>query len=362
MPPSPWSITTGSASGCPARATAMLPIAVRTRASTSRPGSRLPLVAARKPTPRWRSSRICSRPPRNAFIPPRRSRATRAQVARSAPRRASARRLRSAGSRRQVPPRITKSHWLTSSTRSRSRARPVGASNADASKRSISWSRTGGAAVIPGVLPSSQASDRLELLDGDPVLRPPGRLLHSDDVLRDLGRAMVTTRTRAYPQPSHERPREPHPLRAIRGGAARLRALGGLGRLPPRAGRLAAGQLLDRDPAAQRDRGAAHGPRAQRLDPGRADPPRADAGPQHEVDPRHRPRRHRDPDPGRARARRPGDEQGGARARGVPRARVGVARTSTAPRSSPSTSRIGRLAATTTTSASRSTTATSTRS
>ena len=31
-------------------------------------------------------------------------------------------------------------------------------------------------------------------------------------------------------------------------------------------------ELLDRDPAAERHRRAAHGPRAQRLDPGRADP------------------------------------------------------------------------------------------
>ena len=43
------------------------------------------------------------------------------------------------------------------------------------------------------------------------------------------------------------------------------------GRLLPPAGRGdAGGELLDRDPAAERDRGAAHGPRAQRLDPGRA--------------------------------------------------------------------------------------------
>ena len=40
-------------------------------------------------------------------------------------------------------------------------------------------------------------------------------------------------------------------------------------------------ELLDRDPAAQHHRRAAHGARAQRLDPGRADPPPADARPAH---------------------------------------------------------------------------------
>ena len=42
------------------------------------------------------------------------------------------------------------------------------------------------------------------------------------------------------------------------------------GLLPPRAGGRPGGELLDRDPAAERHRRAAHGPRAQRLDPGRA--------------------------------------------------------------------------------------------
>ena len=46
--------------------------------------------------------------------------------------------------------------------------------------------------------------------------------------------------------------------------------------LAPAAGR-GEGQLLDRDPAAERDRRAAHGARAERLDPGRPDPPPADA-------------------------------------------------------------------------------------
>ena len=61
-------------------------------------------------------------------------------------------------------------------------------------------------------------------------------------------------------------------------------------------------ELLDRHPAAERHRRAAHGPRAQRLDPGHADPPPPHARQAGEVDPRHGPRRHRHPDAGRAAA------------------------------------------------------------
>ena len=88
-----------------------------------------------------------------------------------------------------------------------------------------------------------------------------------------------------------------HPLRPRRGRAAHLRALaGGRAASIRRAGGHAGGELLDRDPAAERHRRAAHGPRAQRLDPGRADPhATACAGGNTHVDPRHRPRRHRDP-------------------------------------------------------------------
>ena len=57
-----------------------------------------------------------------------------------------------------------------------------------------------------------------------------------------------------------------------------------------------------------------------------------------EVDPRHRPRRDRHPDPGRAGAGARGHEPRGARPRGVRRARLGVARASTAARSSSSSS------------------------
>ena len=65
-------------------------------------------------------------------------------------------------------------------------------------------------------------------------------------------------------------------------------------------------ELLDRDPAAERDRRAAHGPRLRRHDPGRADPPGPHARAAHEVDLRHRPCGHRDADAGRTPADREG--------------------------------------------------------
>ena len=71
------------------------------------------------------------------------------------------------------------------------------------------------------------------------------------------------------------------------------------GLLPPAGRGHAGGELLDRDPAAERDRGAAHGPRAERLDPGRAGPDEPDAGAQHALGARHRPRRDRHPGGGR---------------------------------------------------------------
>ena len=51
-----------------------------------------------------------------------------------------------------------------------------------------------------------------------------------------------------------------------------MRALAGVRALPPRAGGHAGRELLDRRPAAERHGRAAHGPRAQRLDPGHARP------------------------------------------------------------------------------------------
>ena len=120
-------------------------------------------------------------------MPPLRSRAIRDHVARSAHSRASGRRRSSAGSSSRALPLTTKSQSPASSTASRSRARLLGASNADGSKRSHSRVRTSGGAGIRSSYPG-----------------------------------------RAYPQRRHElRPREPHPLRALRGRAARVRALGG---------------------------------------------------------------------------------------------------------------------------------------
>ena len=117
-----------------------------------------------------------------------------------------------------------------------------------------------------------------------------------------------------------------HPLGARRGGAAHLRALARVRPVPPGAGGHGGGELLDRDPAAERDRRAAHGPRAQRLGPGLPDPVQPHARPAHALDARHRPRRHRDADAGRAAAQARGHEPRGARARQVHRARLAVAR------------------------------------
>ena len=61
-------------------------------------------------------------------------------------------------------------------------------------------------------------------------------------------------------------------------------------------------------------------------------------GQAHEVDPRHRPRGHRDPDAGRAAAARRGHQPRGARPRGVRRARVALARAVRLARSSSSSS------------------------
>ena len=99
--------------------------------------------------------------------------------------------------------------------------------------------------------------------------------------------------------------------------------LAGQRAVPSRAGGLAGGELLDRDPAPERDRRAPHGARPEQLDPGLPDPLPPDARPADQVDPRHRPRRDRHPDPGRARAGRRGLEPRAARPGGVRRAGVG---------------------------------------
>ena len=68
------------------------------------------------------------------------------------------------------------------------------------------------------------------------------------------------------PPRSNRHGRAPAPLRPRRRRARDPRALAGRRRaLPPRAGGHGGRELLDRDPAAERHRRAAHGPRAQRL-------------------------------------------------------------------------------------------------
>ena len=100
-------------------------------------------------------------------------------------------------------------------------------------------------------------------------------------------------------------------------------------------------ELLDRDPAAERDRRAAHGPRAQRHDPGRADPAQPDAGAQHALAARHRPRQHRRARRGGEGAARRGDLAPGPGPRGVPGAGHGSGGASTGRRSSSSYKRLG---------------------
>ena len=63
-----------------------------------------------------------------------------------------------------------------------------------------------------------------------------------------------------------------------------------------------------------------------------------DAGVQHPLPARHRPRRHRHPEQGRAAACRGGPDPSRPRARGVPEARLGSGKSSTAARSSTSSS------------------------
>ncbi len=102
--------------------------------------------------------------------------------------------------------------------------------------------------------------------------------------------------------------------------------MAGLRAEPSRARGRRVRELLDRDPAAERHRRAAHGPRAQQRRAGHADPPRASAGQAHEVDPRHRPRRDRHTDAGREGAGQPRHEPRGARSRAVRGPRLVLAR------------------------------------
>ena len=123
----------------------------------------------------------------------------------------------------------------------------------------------------------------------------------------------------------------PHPsrgrdtLRPRRRRAGDARALGAEPCLLARAGR-SRRALRDCGAATEHHRVAAHGPRAQRLDAGRAHPAAPDAGPQGALDLRHRPRGHRDAERRGAHARAHEPDTRGARARGVRAARLELAR------------------------------------
>src|SRR5436190_188753 len=82
---------------------------VSTVSKRSLPGAVTALVAARKPTPRWRFLRTRSRPPRKAFMPPRTSSAIARHAPGSAIRRASGSISAAAGSRAASTPSMTKS-------------------------------------------------------------------------------------------------------------------------------------------------------------------------------------------------------------------------------------------------------------
>ena len=152
--------------------------------------------------------------------------------------------------------------------------------------------------------------------------------------------------------------RAEHPLRTGGDRGARLRRMDGGRLLPPRADRDAGGELLGRDPAAQRHRRPPHGPRAERLGPGRAGPPQPDARQEHALDPRHRPRRHRHPGESRERASAPKARPARSSAARPSSSASGPGKRSTARRSSSSTS-ASAPPATTSASASPSTRATS---
>ncbi len=103
------------------------------------------------------------------------------------------------------------------------------------------------------------------------------------------------------PRRDHEQAAEN--LRPDRRRGQVVRRVGGARAVPrrPRGGRRA---LLHRDPAAERDRHPAHGPRPQQHDPGHPGPLAPHAGPQRGLDARHRPRRHRHAERGGARPAR----------------------------------------------------------
>ena len=129
-------------------------------------------------------------------------------------------------------------------------------------------------------------------------------------------------------------PSRPRPVPADASPGGPLRPGRGRAPLDPDLGRGGGGArrsrerspaLLDRDPAAERHRRAAHGARAQQHDPGRADPHAAHGRRRDALDLRHRPRRHRHPGGGREGAGRRGHLARRARPRGVRAPGLGVA-------------------------------------
>src|SRR3954451_15473162 len=145
--PSPCSITIGLP--VPALIVETRPHSVLIVSKRSASGPCLPLVAARKPTPRCRLRRIVRRPARKAAMPAWRSPAARAQVAASA-------RISVSGS---WPSRALMKRWRlrwtsrshpSSPRQRRTRARPFGMSKESRSKRSTSSWRLSGAALTTG--------------------------------------------------------------------------------------------------------------------------------------------------------------------------------------------------------------------
>ena len=160
-------------------------------------------------------------------------------------------------------------------------------------------------------------------------------LLEADGALPRLGdRRRLRLVLRCNPRAANRR--LPERLRYDRGDGAAVQAgrrrgalaahLGGGGPLPRRRGQAPRRDVRHLRAAAERDRRAAHGPRAERLDPGPADPLAPDAGLRHALAARLRPRRHRDAERRREAARRGGDLAQGARPRGVRGARLGAPR------------------------------------
>ena len=134
----------------------------------------------------------------------------------------------------------------------------------------------------------------------------------------------------------------PEPLRSVRGRAAVDRGLA-RGRGRPRRSRHRPPDLHHRHAAAQRHGGAAHGPRAQQHDPGRAHPRAPDGRRRDAVGLRHRPRRHRHPGGGGEEPRRPGRSRASSSGARSSTAASGSGRSSTA---APSSSQLQRLGCT----------------